>query len=207
MEVDLNQLPIPDWDLECPNCRYPLRGLPEHRCPECGTPFDVGEIVRSWSRLRPPRISGDTRPLPALGIHCPGCNRPLDGLAGRNCPGCGREISAQSLRPRSEWFRLESSDVPLAAIEVRLAGEQVPFLRMRPASLRDLYFGSTVIGTPLMIPSEFELEVLSLVAELREELRIAASGPRKETACASCGEAIPDNFEVCWNCGVPKPGK
>ena len=26
--------------LFCPRCRYNLTGLVEHRCPECGTPFD-----------------------------------------------------------------------------------------------------------------------------------------------------------------------
>lgn len=207
MEFDLNQLPIPDWDLYCPHCRYPLRGLPEHRCPECGKPFDVGEMVRSWSRLRPPRITGDTRPLPVLGIRCPGCGGLLDGLTEPGCAKCGHEISARTLRPRGEWFRLESSDVPLAAIEVRLAQEHVPFIRVRPASLRDLYFGSMVIGTPLMIPAEFQIELLSLVADLRRELNAATRGPHGETACTACGEAIPDNFEVCWNCGATKPSK
>jgi hypothetical protein len=38
-----------DEDLFCPQCGYNLRGLPEERCPECGTRFEpVG--VRSLSR-------------------------------------------------------------------------------------------------------------------------------------------------------------
>ena len=26
-----------------------------------------------------------------------------------------------------------------------------------------------------------------------------------EWDCASCGEAVPGNFEVCWNCSAPRP--
>ncbi|MET0398172.1 MAG: hypothetical protein ABW277_15330 [Longimicrobiaceae bacterium] len=26
-----------------------------------------------------------------------------------------------------------------------------------------------------------------------------------EWDCASCGEAVPANFEVCWNCSAPRP--
>lgn len=48
----------------CLNCNYPLRGLVEPRCPECGRPFDptdattmnIGRPLSSWcrARLRPP---------------------------------------------------------------------------------------------------------------------------------------------------------
>lgn len=31
----------------CPNCGYDLRGQRECRCPECGTPFTIGEIMAS----------------------------------------------------------------------------------------------------------------------------------------------------------------
>jgi hypothetical protein len=28
---------------------------------------------------------------------------------------------------------------------------------------------------------------------------------RPEWSCASCGEAVPGNFEACWNCGASRP--
>lgn len=34
-------------DLACPLCGYDLRGLPEHRCPECGHAFDPDELRRA----------------------------------------------------------------------------------------------------------------------------------------------------------------
>ena len=33
----------------CRVCDYDLRGLPEPRCPECGTPFDPGEAMNLLS--------------------------------------------------------------------------------------------------------------------------------------------------------------
>ncbi len=33
-------------DLYCPTCDYNLRGLPEDRCPECGTGFNRAELTR-----------------------------------------------------------------------------------------------------------------------------------------------------------------
>jgi hypothetical protein len=42
-------------DARCEHCGYSLRGLPENRCPECGTAFDPEEIAKSfvaqWPRL------------------------------------------------------------------------------------------------------------------------------------------------------------
>lgn len=33
-------------DATCPRCRYPLRGLPDAICPECGTKLTVMELTR-----------------------------------------------------------------------------------------------------------------------------------------------------------------
>lgn len=35
----------------CRECGYDLQGLPEPRCPECGTPFDDSEIARIRARI------------------------------------------------------------------------------------------------------------------------------------------------------------
>ncbi len=40
-----NETRATDAGLRCPQCRYNLTGLPEPRCPECGTTFDW-EVVR-----------------------------------------------------------------------------------------------------------------------------------------------------------------
>jgi len=38
----------------CKNCGYDLRGLPENRCPECGTMFDPDERERILARIDSP---------------------------------------------------------------------------------------------------------------------------------------------------------
>lgn len=36
----------------CPNCEYPLKGLPaEHRCPECGAPYKIEQVRREWKEI------------------------------------------------------------------------------------------------------------------------------------------------------------
>jgi len=35
--------------LVCLECGYNLRDLPEHRCPECGTPFVPDEVRAKWT--------------------------------------------------------------------------------------------------------------------------------------------------------------
>ena len=72
-DVDLGRLPIPDWDLTCPNCRYALKFLPQHRCPECGTVFEMEEVVTTWARVREPGYCGDELPVPDFGLSCERC--------------------------------------------------------------------------------------------------------------------------------------
>src|SRR5262245_53620883 len=45
MSFDPNTLPVPDLGLLCRQCRYPLGGLTQHRCPECGRSFNIDEHI------------------------------------------------------------------------------------------------------------------------------------------------------------------
>ena len=42
---DPDALPVPDLGLVCKGCGYPLAGLSEHRCPECGRSFTLEEYL------------------------------------------------------------------------------------------------------------------------------------------------------------------
>src|SRR2546423_5276851 len=48
--AEVAQRALPDWEnidhaVECPLCRYNLRGLSEARCPECGFAFNWSEVL------------------------------------------------------------------------------------------------------------------------------------------------------------------
>ncbi len=43
--LDLHALPVPDLELRCRGCGYPLAHLPSHRCPECGLGFRLMDYV------------------------------------------------------------------------------------------------------------------------------------------------------------------
>ena len=45
MTFDPEALPVPDLGLLCRGCGYPLAGLSQHRCPECGRQFTLDEYI------------------------------------------------------------------------------------------------------------------------------------------------------------------
>jgi len=204
MEIDLNQLPIPDWGAHCPVCRYALVGLPGHRCPECGADLDMSEIVQTWHRLRPPRRTGDERPIPAWGIQCRNCRRLLDGSDSLKCPGCGAATDGAHLRPPGEWFVVDETlagDVPLPTVEILLAGRYVPYVRRSDKLLREIYFGPRMIGSRLLVPTEFYFDVIGILRGAAADMRAARVCENQNPwTCDSCGEEVPAHFDVCWNC-------
>ena len=210
MEIDINQLPIPDWGLACPKCRYPLVGLPSHRCPECGTQLDMAAVIQPWHRLREPHFTGDERPIPTWNLHCPDCDTLLDGEQSFECPGCGRPTDGQSLMPRREWFLIEKKtcgELPLAGVQSLLAADYVPFTYASDKDLRAIYGVTEIIGSRLLIPREFYFDVLDLLQEAQETMQQVRKNPEETWKCQNCQENVPAHFEVCWNCGTPRPGE
>ncbi|HPD28489.1 MAG TPA: hypothetical protein PLL20_00725 [Phycisphaerae bacterium] len=45
----------------CLHCGYNLKGLPaQHRCPECGSPYEIEQVKRTWSEYLADRAAGHT---------------------------------------------------------------------------------------------------------------------------------------------------
>ena len=203
MEIDLWQLPIPDWGLECPKCRYLLRGLPSHRCPECGTKFEMAEVVRPWHRLRDPRFSGHELPLPDFGLRCRVCQEPLAGAPTHRCPSCTAGFDPESIRPQRKWFIVDQEmcgDVTLAGLETLLAVEHVPYTRAHRKALAEIYGVTEIIGSRLLVPREFFFEVLWLIRRATQDIQRVREQPEADWTCPHCGEVVPGHFDVCWNC-------
>lgn len=207
MKVDINQLPIPDWQVHCPHCNYDLRGLPNHRCPECGGAFEMAELVKPWTRLRPPRFTGTERPLPDFGLKCAGCAAPLAGATGDACGVCGRAFDLEPVRPRDAWFLVDPAEHPgllTPAVEMLLHEEQIPYVPTNQRSPMEIYVGSNPLAGRLHVASEFRFEFLWLIAQTRAELAARAAAAATEWSCAACREPVPGSFDACWNCGAER---
>ncbi len=210
MDVDFRQLPVPDWGLVCPRCSYPLVGLPDNRCPECGTTFDVPSLIRSWTRMRAPRYTGREFPVPDFGLRCSACGAALCGSSEPRCPGCGAAFELAKSRPRDAWFVVDPHDVPAMALEALLADALIPYLRQNPVGAVEVYMGSKVGSSRLLAPAEFYFDVLALVQQARRSRDVASEAAQREWTCAGCGAGSPDHFEICWQCGMEKasdPGR
>lgn len=203
MDVDVGQLPIPDWGLICPRCRYPLRGLPEHRCPECGLEIDVAGLIRSWTPLRAPRFTGDELPLPDFGLFCGACQQPLAGATELRCPSCAAPFEVQTLRPAKPWFVLSGElcgPLPIPGVQALLATEGVPHVPVHEKTLSEIYGGQSMTVSRLRVPSDFYFEVLWLIQRALTEMETVRSTEPEPWTCQRCGEENPGHFELCWQC-------
>lgn len=203
MEIALNALPIPDWGLICPQCRYPLCGLPSHRCPECGSNFDVAALIRPWTRLRPPRFTGHELPFPDFGLNCGACGAALAGTRRFCCPSCGEAFEPEACRPREEWFVLDKATcepLPVLGVEALLADETVPFIPVGECGPWEVFMGANPAQDRLRVPSEFYFELLWLLQSARQKVARVRAAPGKSWKCGSCGAKNPRHFEICWKC-------
>jgi hypothetical protein len=193
------RLPIPEWlDLLCPRCRYPLRGLPGHRCPECGTSFNIDDLVTSATPLRLPETTPATRPVPELGFACQSCDYPLRGLPGERCPECGQPFDLADFIPKGEWVELGSigTELEKRLIFDRLRESGIPCLwgdSVNPLEAVTGPSSSIQGGRALQVRRDYYLDALALMHTLRERSRGLWQCPR-------CGEKVPATFDICWNC-------
>jgi rubrerythrin len=203
MDVDLTALPVPDWNLVCPRCRYPLQGLPAHRCPECGLALDMSKIVAPWTRVRGPRFSGHELPIPDFGLGCGGCGTPLLGWSTRQCPECGAMFDPEARRPAKAWFAVEPEmcgPMLTPMVEMLLAGEYVPHFYLDHKTFLDISLGGSARGARLMVHREFYYELLWLLREEAKRVERERASVGDEWRCGQCGADNPGNFDLCWSC-------
>lgn len=204
---EIERIAIPDWGLECPHCRYSLRGLTSRVCPECGAPFRVADLIRTWTRVHPPRYLAETRPLPDYGLACTACRSPLAGAPDSSCPACGAAFDLARLTPAKQWFVADEAlarPLDLLNLAVLLEAEAVPFYAQSGKSFTDLVMGRVAFGANLVIPRDFYWDVRYLVRRAAVEIESRRSQSELNWKCPHCGEDSPLHFEVCWNCGAAR---
>lgn len=207
MEVDLHQLPVPAWGLRCPKCQYLLDGLPDHRCPECGTSFDTAAVAGTWTQVRPPQFTGHELPIPDFGLTCLGCEVAIAGWPTHTCPTCGTLFNPDAERPAEKWFHADEGFCrPLLppVVEMLAEANQVPFVLSEEKTVAALYMGR-VAPPRLMIMSAFFFEVLHLIRTEAQKIAAAAATADGDWRCGQCGEESPPNFDACWNCQAARP--
>lgn len=208
MSIDLTQLPIPNWDISCPHCKYPLRGLPAHRCPECGRDIDVAALVKTWTRVRDPRFTGEELPFPDFGLICRRCRTHLAGATHHACARCGAPFTPTDWHPSGTWFQVEAwmhAGVSMPLVELTLEQESIPFLAMDSRGFAEVYLGQRSLGARVIVASEFFFDMLHAVRSVGIELARAALAPQVDWPCPKCGEIVPSTFAVCWNCQTARP--
>lgn len=202
MPIDIQQLPIPDWGLHCPQCNYSLHGLPSHTCPECGLELEIANVIQSWHRLREPEFTGDELPVPDWGLQCRKCNASLFGSRTYECERCNQPFTMpQKLRPQKTWFEVSESisqGLSDSYIELLLFNAQIP--HRREQSLQFLLQAPKLM---ILAHRDFYFDVLHLLASERRRLAEGRAMAQNEKVCPTCGKQNPGNFAICWSCGGP----
>jgi len=214
--------PIPDIGLTCPKCDYQLQGLMNQRCPECGTKFRVRQMLLDQSALgivalpnladpadhhlqkREPTYSGNEQPLPDFGLLCAKCDKPLTGSADGVCQHCKQPFDLPALIPGRAWVDISAyipEEMRMLA-NPTLYGAHVPYLEDN-AGLQTAYgMNLPFVSRRLTVPREFFFDALAAIASVSVNDAIGQTG---EWQCPACGEAVPTDFDICWNCNAHQP--
>ena len=203
MEIDIEQLPIPDWNLACRKCGYPLKSLPQHRCPECGLEVVMSELVQPWMRLREPQFTGRELPRPDFGLVCGDCVAPLAGVTELHCPGCRAPFDPRDGAPTDKWYKIAPQligELPPQAVEIILAEEFIPYVRRESRDLSRILGVDALADVRIEVPGEFYFDLL---AALRRHELTAPDPNDPDWTCSNCREPNPATFKICWNCHQP----
>ena len=127
--------------MHCRHCAYPLWGVRDHVCPECGRPFDPGDYEFAAATVHfccphcaQPYLGTDERghPEPAQ-FDCTGCGKPigLGGMVVRMPPGVSE---TQTKRGEMPWLERRRQGTIAAFLRTLLLAHVAP-MRV-PAMLR-----------------------------------------------------------------------
>ena len=112
-KVDPKRFPEDEFPVWCPKCRYLLRGISDGRCPECGSPFEMGRLlvrqyVREWGLPSQHRLR-------KVWITCSSIGLVITALSGGAAVAIGISLpfaSTADIASRAAWLK---SLLPCAA--------------------------------------------------------------------------------------------
>lgn len=158
-------------------------------------------------------------PVPDLGLACQGCGYPLAGLPSYRCPECGQTFTMDQHIPPGDFPPLIAGGREVrntAAVAALLRRYQIPYIETHDP-IRDTLgpygFGRSHQPAPIAVPRELYFEAVDLLRrqELGEAMPPPPSHPGSDHPddpwpCPACGEEVPGNFALCWNCGQTREG-
>jgi hypothetical protein len=124
----------------------------------------------------------------------------LTGAREDCCPHCGAPFDLEQIKPTRDWFNIASyvPDDLMPQARGILYEQNIPYV-VNDAGLRDAYGGMTPYAhLKILVPREFFLDAMYAFVETSQALEDLDTD---DWICAGCGEAVPGNFAICWNCG------
>ena len=165
----------------------------------------MSEPSDHYVKKREPFFTGEERPLPDFGLVCGRCNQSLAGAQEGSCPHCGGAFDLEEIMPTRDWFNVASyvPDELLPQARGILYENNIPYV-VNDAGLREVYGGAAPYAwVKVLVPEEFFLDAMHAFVEVSKGIEEPAE---EEWICDSCGEKVPGNFTICWNCGSRQNG-
>ncbi len=157
---------------------------------------------------RAPTIDNADVPEGEEDLHCPKCKYSLARISAEYCPECGIDLSYE---PITIFAAADQSLVWAAAMVL----DQNEISNLITSGSFDPVLGIFTRRQSLphiMVPFKFYHEAAQLLDSKfgRREFKTGDKPTTPEStpdwACSGCNEQNPESFEVCWQCGLQRPG-